>query len=64
MQFTPIEGKDVLAFDEETRKLYQKRVSDPRLTQKLISMNRVVDRNYLPNMASVPTQFEKDKENY
>ena len=35
MNFKPVTGADLKNFDEETIKLYSKRVSDERLTIKL-----------------------------
>ena len=64
MNFKPVEGAELRDFDDETRKLYMKRVSDERLTTALLKLNRNTDRNYLPVISSDPTQFELDKKAY
>ena len=64
MNFKPVEGAELRDFDDETRKLYMKRVSDERLTTALMKLNRNTDRNYLPVISSEPTQFELDKKAY
>ena len=58
MNFKPVDGAELRDFDDETRKLYMKRVSDERLTTALIKLNRNTDRNYLPVISSDPTQYE------
>ena len=64
MNFTPVSGAELQQFDEETRRLYSKRSSDARLTERMLSMHRNVDRNYLPAIANPVTQFEQDREAY
>lgn len=49
--FKPVTGEALREFDAETRALYQKRVSDPRLTDMLLKMPRPA-RNHLPVIAS------------
>ena len=40
MQFVPVTGAELKEFDAETVSLYRKRESDPRLTVKLLTMDR------------------------
>ena len=49
--FKPVSGSDLHQFDDETRMLYSKRQSDPRLTHALLSIPRA-HRNHLPVVAS------------
>ena len=55
MNFVPVTAAELKNFDEETIKLYQKRVSDERLTNGLILLDRRTDRNYLPVIANPVT---------
>ena len=48
--FKPVSGLALQEFDEETRALYGKRESDPRLTQTLLMMPRRA-RSHLPVIA-------------
>ena len=47
MSFKPVTGADLENFDEETRALYAKRESDPRLSVVLATVARK-QRNHLP----------------
>jgi hypothetical protein len=49
--FKPVTGNDLLQFDAETRALYSKRQSDPRLTHALLTLPRA-SRNHLPVVAN------------
>lgn len=49
--FKPVSGSDLTKFDAETRSLYARRVSDPRLTHALLTLPRT-SRNHLPVVAS------------
>ena len=62
MLFQPV--TDTRNFDAETVKLYSKRASDPRLTERLIQMHRNVDRNNLPVVSNPPTQYELERDSY
>ena len=64
MNFTPVSGAELQSFDEETRQLYSKRVSDERLTTRLLQLHRNTDRNYLPVIANPVTQWQQDRESY
>ncbi len=58
--FKPVTGSDLNNFDAETRDLYKRRVSDPRLTHALLNLPRTA-RNHLPVVASPndPTVLNK-----
>ena len=58
MNFKPVTGAELKNFDDETRQLYSKRVSDERLTTLLLKMDRNTDRNYLPVISSNVTQWQ------
>ena len=64
MQFVPVTGSDLKRFDAETIQLYRKRESDPRYTEKLLTLDRNVDRNFLPIMANPLTEWQKDRQRY
>ena len=64
MNFKPVVGVAVRDFDEETQQLYKKRVSDERMTDALLQMDRRKDRNNLPVISSNITQWQKDRETY
>lgn len=49
--FKPVTGNELLQFDAETRALYSKRQSDPRLTHALLTLPRA-SRNHLPVVAN------------
>ena len=64
MQFVPVTAAELKEFDAETINLYRKRESDPRLTVKLLTMDRSTDRNSLPVVANPLTEWQKDRESY
>ena len=49
--FKPVTGVHLNEFDDETRALYAKRQSDPRLTHALLNLPRT-SRNHVPIIAS------------
>lgn len=49
--FKPVSGSDLANFDQETRNLYARRASDPRLTHALLTLPRT-SRHHLPVVAS------------
>ena len=49
--YKPVTGNDLLQYDAETRALYSKRQSDPRLTHALLTLPRA-SRNHLPVIAN------------
>ena len=61
--FKPVTGADALKFDEETRRLYRMRESDPRLTKHLLQLQRR-SRNHLPVLAKEGNQIIEAKESY
>ena len=64
MNFRPVTGAELNSFDEETRQLYRKRVSDVRVTESLLKMNRNKDRNNLPVVSNPPTPWEQHRDAY
>ena len=61
--FKPVTGADALQYDEETRRLYRLRESDPRLTKHFLELQRK-SRNHLPVIAKEGNQWVAEKESY
>ena len=64
MNFKPVGGAQLREFDDETIQLYKKRASDERLTDALLKMDRRKDRNNLPVVSSVLTEWQQHRESY
>ena len=64
MNFRPVTGAQLKAFDEETRQLYRKRASDVRQTEFLQKLDRNVDRNNLPVISNPPTPYDLHRDAY
>ena len=61
--FKPVTGSALNAFDEETRNLFAKRQSDPRLTHALLTLPRA-HRNHLPVIANENNPTVKEFSDY
>ena len=64
MNFRPVTGAQLNAFDEETRQLYRKRASDVRHTEYLQKLDRNMDRNNLPVISNPPTPYDEHRDAY
>ena len=61
--FSPVSGPQLQQFDEETRRLYAKRESDPRLTANILTLRRP-GRHHLPVIAPNDHPTVKEREEY